>query len=119
MRYRRAVTTTGTQRRQHDERGFTFSELALVVVVVVGLLIVATTSVRNIRRETASSNCQTELRTLKLATERYHAENQAYPVDKSVLIEGGLDASEVANFTVEFSSADTEPTYKAIPGPCD
>ncbi|QXC59559.1 hypothetical protein KSP35_14325 [Aquihabitans sp. G128] len=106
--------------RWRGQAGFTFAELALVLVFVVGLLVVATVSVRNIRHETSSSNCQTQLRTLKLATERYHAVNQAYPVDKSVLVDGGLvTASEVADWTVDFASAATEPTYRAADdGPC-
>ena len=102
----------------HGQRGFTLSELALVLVVVVGLLVVATTSIRNIRKETRSSNCQTELRTLKLATEQYHSENDAYPIDKTVLVDGSLvTADEVANWTVEFEAADTAPTYRAV-GDC-
>ena len=105
-------------RVRHDQRGFTLSELVLVLVVVVGLLVVATTSIRNIRKETRSSNCQTELRTLKLATEQYHSENEAYPIDKTVLVDGSLvTAEEVANWTVEFEAADKAPTYRAV-GDC-
>ncbi|CAN5583149.1 hypothetical protein BH10ACT1_BH10ACT1_28930 [soil metagenome] len=122
MPYDRAVLThhrTRTERRR-GERGFTFSELVLVLVFVVGLLIVATTSIRNIRHETASSNCQTQLRSLKLATEQYHAANQAYPVDKSVLIDEGLvTADEVDHYSVEFDATATEPTYRPADGTCD
>lgn len=99
--------------------GFTISELILVVVFVAGLLIVATTSVRNIRSETDTSNCQTERRTLKLATERYHASNDAYPADKSILIDEGLvDADDVSRWTVEFGANDTEPTYRSLDDAC-
>lgn len=101
------------------EAGFTVSELILVVVFVAGLLIVATTSVRGIRSETSSSNCQTELRTLKLATERYRASNDAYPADTSVLVDEGLvDDDDVSRWTVEFGSDDTTPTYRAVDAAC-
>ncbi len=109
-------TSSGSPRR--GERAFTLAEVVLVVVFVAGLLLVATTSVRNIRRETRTSNCQTELRTLKLATERYHAENDAYPADTSVLLDGKfVTADEVANWTVTFSSAQRTPAYRAT-GDC-
>ena len=68
--------------RWRGQGGFTLSELALVLVVVVGLLVVATVSVRNIRAETSTSNCQTDLRTLKLATEQYPlAYQQSYGME--------------------------------------
>lgn len=101
------------------QAGFTISELVLVLVFVVGLLVVATTSIRNIRSETSTGNCQTELRTLKLATERYHSNNDAYPADKSVLIDEKLvDGDDVERWTVEFGGGDTEPTYRALDGSC-
>lgn len=106
--------------RLGGERGFTFSELALVVVFVAGLLLVVTTSVRGIRRETADSNCQTQLRTLKLATEQYHLKNQAYPNDASVLVDSGLvKASEISDWVVKLPPAASEPTFEPDPGgPC-
>lgn len=108
-----------TTRRWSDQRGFTFSELALVAVFVAGLLIVISVSVGNIRGETSTSNCQTDLRTLKLATEAYHSQNDAYPIDKSVLIDGGLvQADQVRRWTVEFGASDTTPTYRAIDSSC-
>lgn len=113
-----AVTTSSTSRPRSGERGFTIAEVVLVVFFVVLLLVIATTAVRGIRRETSASNCQTERRTLKLATEEYHSQNDAYPVDKSVLVDGGLvDADDIANYTVEFTSADRAPTFRAI-GDC-
>ncbi|MCU1497431.1 MAG: hypothetical protein JWM47_1384 [Acidimicrobiales bacterium] len=109
-----AQSTWKTHRR--DERGFTFSELALVLVFVVGLLVVITASVRGIRHDTSTSNCQTQLRTLKLATEQYHAKNQAYPNDTSVLVDSGLvKAAEVADWTVQLPSTASEPTFEAVP----
>lgn len=110
-----AHTSTSDQRGQ---RGVTVAELVLVTVVVVGLVVIATTNIGSIRNETAASNCQSELRTLKLATEQYHAENDAYPIDKTVLVDGGLvDPAEVEHWTVAFESADVAPTYRPT-GPC-
>ena len=101
--------------RPGTHRGFTFAELALVLVFVTGLLIIASVSVRNIKRDTSTSNCQTELRTLKLATERYHSESTTYPIDKSVLVEGGLvSTAEVANWTIEFEGPYRAPIYRAV-----
>jgi Tfp pilus assembly protein PilE len=108
--------TTG---RLRSARGVTIAELVLVVVFVAGLLTVITVSVGNIREETATSNCETDLRTLKLATEQYHAENDAYPIDKSVLIDGGLvQADDVSRWTVEFQAADVAPTYAPVDDSC-
>jgi prepilin-type N-terminal cleavage/methylation domain-containing protein len=110
---------TEQARRWRGQDGFTISELILVVVVVAGLLVVATVSVRNIRSETSTSNCQTDLRTLKLATEQYRAQNDAYPVDKSVLIDDGLvDADQVSRWTVEFEGGADAPTYRAVDDAC-
>lgn len=110
-------TTTPPTRR--CEGGFTIAELVLVVVLVAGLLIAISVSVGDIRKETAVSNCQSDLRTLKLATEQYRSENDAYPFDKAVLIDGGLvEADEVARWAVEFDADATEPTYRAVDDSC-
>lgn len=102
-----------------DQRGFTFSEVVLVLVFVVGLLAVIVVSVGNIRAETATSNCETDLRTLKLATEQYHSENDAYPSDKAVLVEGGFArADQVERWDVSFGADDTEPTYRPTDAAC-
>jgi Tfp pilus assembly protein PilE len=113
-----AIGADPNTRRRHGERGVTVGELVLVVVFVAGLLLVATTASRAIGDETASSNCQTELRTLKLATERYHAENDTYPSDKTVLVNAGLVGSdEVENWEVIAGATDAPPDYRPG-GPC-
>ena len=110
---------TTTPPTRTGERGFTVSELVLVVVFVTGLLIAISVSVGNIRKETATTNCQSDLRTLKLATEQYRSENDAYPFDKAVLIDGGLvEADEVLRWAVEFDATDTEPSYRALDSSC-
>lgn len=109
---------TNVRPGRHGERGVTVAELVLVVVMVAGLVFVATTASRAIRDETAGTNCQTELRTLKLATERYHAENDAYPPDKTVLADGGLvNADEVENWDVVSEAGGSSAAYRPS-GPC-
>lgn len=107
-----------TTRRLHGQGGFTLSELVLVAVFVVGLIWVAVVSVNGIRDDTREGRCQTELRTLKLATEQYFAENDAYPVNKNVLVDAKLvSAGDVENWSVSFEADATRPTYTAI-GDC-
>jgi len=101
--------------RPRRSGGFALSELVLVLVVVGGLLLVAYTSTRNIRRETATSDCQTELRSLKLATEQFHAQSDTYPDDTRTLESAKLlKADEVKLWTVSFTAGDEGPTYTAV-----
>jgi hypothetical protein len=100
------------------ERGVTISEFVLVTVLLLGLVWVATTNIGSIRSETAASNCQSELRTLKIATESYRAANDAYPADKDVLIDDGLVAADdIEHWSVSFTAAADEPVYEPE-GPC-
>lgn len=104
-----------TTQRLHGQGGFTISEFVLVAVFVVGLVWVAVVSVNGIEDDTRQGRCQTELRTLKLSTERYHSENDAYPVNKDVLVDAKLvSAGDVKNWTVGFEADATRPTYTAI-----
>lgn len=112
-------SSTQPRRRWRGQAGFTIAELILVTVFVAGLLVVATVSMREIRKETSTSNCQTDLRALKLATEQYRSENDAYPVDKAVLIDGGLvKASAVSRWAVEYRATDSAPTYRPVDSSC-
>lgn len=82
-----------------------------MVVMVAGLVAIAAWAISGIRSDTASTNCETTLRNLKMSTEQYHAENDAYPVDKAILIDlGYVDEDEVAGWNLELSNAVT-PTY--------
>ena len=109
---------TNTPRRW-TESGFAVSELVLVLVVVTGLLLVAYTSARNIRKETATSDCQTELRTLKLATEQFHAQSDTYPDDTRMLeLSKLLKHGEVTLWSVSYTTGDAAPTYAAAGSTC-
>ncbi|MBX3313999.1 MAG: type II secretion system protein [Actinobacteria bacterium] len=104
--------------RRHAEAGFTWLELVFVVVCVTGLLIVAVVSVNGIRDDTRDGNCRDALRALKTAAEQYHAANDAYPVNKDVLVDSGIvSADDVEGWNVEFAAGAEEPTYVAT-GDC-
>jgi len=99
--------------------GFTVSELVLVVGLVAVLVLVAVTSVRGIRSETAVADCQTQLRTLKLATEQYRSERGAYPADEDALeSEGYLKADDAPDWRVRFETSSPEPVYEAAGSRC-
>lgn len=100
------------------QRGVTIGEFMLVTVFLVGLAWVASTNIGSIRGETAASNCQSELRTLKIATESYRAANDAYPVDEEVLVDSGLvAATDIEHWSVSFTASADEPVYEPE-GPC-
>lgn len=110
---------TARTSRWRAEHGFTVSELVLVVVLVIGLVTVAVVSVRNIRKETATSSCQTELRDLKIATGRYQAENEVYPVDQAVLVEAGLlEEGQVERWELVPAAGGGEPDYEPSGSGC-
>lgn len=103
---------------RRGEAGFTWSEMILVVVCVVGLILIAVVSVNGIRDDTREGNCRDALRALKTASGQYQAANDAYPVNKDVLIDSGIvDEDEVEGWNVEFAAGAEEPTYVPT-GPC-
>lgn len=94
--------------RLRSAAGFTMSEVVLVAVVVVGLLVIISVSVGNIRSETSQSNCQSDLRTLKLASEQYFAQNDRYPSSNDDVVTAGLVKSdEVRRWRIRSAGADT------------
>lgn len=104
--------------RLHDQSGFTWSELALVLVFVAGLLIVAVAAMNGIRDDTRGTNCQDAKRALMVATNSYHAANDSYPINKEVLIDSGfVDEDDVEGWIVEFEAGSDTPTYVPT-GPC-
>ncbi len=106
-----------SRRRQPD--GFTISEFLLVAVFVVGLLLVAYNAARGIRNETATSDCQTQLRTLKMAAAEFQARNEVFPPDKRTLVvEELVDPSDVDQWDLSWSQGDPAPTYRAVGDAC-
>ena len=111
---------TATAPRRTDQRGFALSELLLVVVFATGLLLVAYVAARGISDSTADSDCQTQLRTLKLAVEEFHAQSGSYPNGIRMLELAKLvDAEDVELWEVSFAPGDTAPTYRALSSRCD
>lgn len=100
--------------RLRDERGFTLSEFVLVAVFVVGLVAVALSGVRGIHDANARSDCQTELRSLKLAVERYHAHSGKYPEDWGQLISAEYIDRPGPNWSFEPAGADKAPKYVPV-----
>ncbi len=90
-----------------------------MVVFVVGLLLVAYSAARGIRGETATSDCQTQLRTLKMAAAEYEARSDVFPPDKRALVREELvDADEVDLWDLSWSEGDEAPTYVAVGTTC-
>lgn len=101
------------------QSGFTLSEFLLVLVFVAGLVLVIIVSVRGIRSETDTSNCQSELRTLKLAVKEYQAQNDVYPPDKDAVIDAGLaSADQVRRWTITGGSKTVSPDYEPVDDAC-
>lgn len=90
-----------------------------MAVFVAGLLMVINVSVRDIRSETSASNCQSELRTLKLAVKEYQAQNDAYPANKAVLVDGGMvQADQVRRWKLAGGDTTTSPDYEPVDTDC-
>ncbi|MBX3286429.1 MAG: hypothetical protein KF703_13865 [Actinobacteria bacterium] len=105
--------------RRRGAQGFTLSELLLVVVFVVGLLVVAYSAASGIRDQTATSDCQTQLRSLKMAAAEYQARRGAFPPDKETLVvEELVSSSEVDRWELTYANGDTTPTYRAADASC-
>lgn len=105
--------------RRCGEQGFTLSELLLVVVFVVGLLVIAYSAASGIRSETATSDCQTQLRTLKMAAAEYQARRGAFPPDKETLVvEELVTRAEVERWDLIAATGDAAPTYRATDAAC-
>ncbi len=105
--------------RLRSERGFTLSELVLVTVFVLGLVFIAVTSARGIEETNRRSNCQTELRNLKMAVGEYHAERQVYPGSVADLVSAGkAKMSEVDDWVIEPGDDGGPPDYRPVFGRC-
>lgn len=99
--------------RWRGESGFTLSELLLVSVFVVGLVVIAVTSARNIAADTRQSNCQTELRNLKMAVAEFHAARGAYPTSVTELVAADQVAlDDVDSWSITGGGGAGPPTYR-------
>lgn len=102
-----------------DEAGFTWAEFALVTLIVVVLVAMASWGIGGIREQTRDSFCQSSLRSLKLAVGEYEAANDRPPVDNQVLVDGGYaDGDDILGHTVSVEPGSTEAIYTPR-GRCD
>jgi Tfp pilus assembly protein PilE len=96
-----------------SERGFTISELVLVVAVVGALIFVAVWGVSGIGKESTERECRDELRAIKAATEQFYAELNFYPPNDKALKDANLLAPEdTPNYRVVTPDGATKPRYE-------
>ena len=94
------------------ESGFTVSELLLVAVFIVGLLVVALNSANGIERDNRVSDCQTELRNLKLAVAQYEAAKGSFPAEVSTVVDAGFaERNAVDGWKISKGGGVDAPTY--------
>lgn len=94
------------------------AELILVLVVVALLFAIVVVSVRGIEGDATDSDCRTELRRIKVATEQFYAELGVYPPSRDALLDGGfVKAADVRNHIIDPAGSAKEPTYRGT-GPC-
>lgn len=116
---RSATSVSGAISRWRGEGGFTLSELILVSVFVVGLIVVAINSAQGIEDQNRHSNCQTELRNLKMAVAEVHAERGSYPETLDDLAAAGkVDLDDVDAWELNSNGPDEAPDYKPVAGRC-
>jgi hypothetical protein len=85
----------------------------LVSVFVVGLVLIAVTSAHDIAADTRQSNCQTELRNLKMAVAGYHASRGSYPSTVAeVLAAGEVPAADVDSWSITGGGGAEPPSYR-------
>lgn len=114
-----ATDRSGPAGRWRGEGGFTISELVLVSIFVVGLIVVAITSARGIEATNRRSNCQTELRNLKMAVADMHAERGRYPESVAEVVESGkVEQEDVDSWRLRSNGTDQAPDYASVAGRC-
>jgi general secretion pathway protein G len=75
------------------DKGFTLVEL-LTVIVILGVLVTVTVfAVRGISGRGESTACNTDLRTVQVATEAHYAEKGTYPANTGALVTAGFLSS--------------------------
>lgn len=111
-------TSSPSAGRRSREAGFTISELILVVVVLTGLVFVATTSVRGLRRSEDTTDCVSERRQVAVANEWFKGETGAYASSVHQLEQANaLKRGTVQHWELAGISGDTTATYRGT-GPC-
>jgi Tfp pilus assembly protein PilE len=111
--------TAGSVPGRRSEAGFTVSEFILVAVFVVGLIMVAVTSADGIESENRRSNCQTELRNLKMAVAEIHAERGRFPQSLAEVVSAGkAELEDIDAWELIADEGGEEPGYRPVTGSC-
>ena len=106
-------------RDRRSERGFVMSEFVLVVVVVAALIAIVIVSLNGIDDQSASRECQTELRAIKAASEQFYAELNFYPPNDQALKDANLmELAESPNYRVVTPDGASKPTYEPVGTRC-
>ena len=88
--------------QKKQDKGFTFVEL-LIVIVILGILATVTVfAVRGITQDAQTNSCSTERRTIETAIEAFNANNQA-------------DATSIADLVPDYLKDDPFENFKATP----
>jgi Tfp pilus assembly protein PilE len=95
------------------------SEFVLVVVVVAALIAIVIVSLNGIDDQSASRECQTELRAIKAASEQFYAELNFYPPNDQALKDANLmELAESPNYRVVTPDGASKPTYEPVGTRC-
>ena len=95
------------------------SELVVVLVFVAALITIIVVSVNGIDGESATRECQTELRAIKAASEQFYAELNFYPPNDKALKDANLlQPEETPNYRVVTEPGATEPRYETVGTRC-
>ena len=93
---------------RHTRRGFTFTEV-LVVMVVMGMLAgIGVPRIRKMKERSYQATLRSDLGALRTAQEAYFAENHRYATDTV-----GLEFRASANVSVMIQSSDVDRGWKA------
>jgi prepilin-type N-terminal cleavage/methylation domain-containing protein len=94
--------------RLHTRRGFTFTEV-LVVMVVMGMLAsIGVPRIRKMKERSYQATLRSDLGNLRTAQEAYFAENHRYATDTV-----GLEFRASANVSIVIESSDIDRGWKA------
>jgi general secretion pathway protein G len=83
-----------SREEQNDgDSGFTLIEILIVIVILGVLSAVVVFAVQDMSKESASSACQSDYKTVESAAEAYRAQEGSYPVDIAHLTIGAADGN--------------------------
>ena len=105
-------------RRPPDSRwvraaGFVVAELVVVLAVTAVLVAVIVISINGIDRDAVQSDCLSQQRALRVATEQFKANVGFYPSDDGDLVSAGLiEASDITDWKVVTADQAAGPVFK-------